>query len=253
MNQAPGQDSRGRQDLRFHGSHAQVGDGNNQFVQHVWPWRGVWSVVAGVLSVVLAAAAGAILVVLQVTGGRESPSGAARPGPATPSASAPATDAPDPTGPALAPETAPLPTASPSASPDLPAVPTTADRVRWEGRLRFGDDGPRLDEDPPVKSDYLRDVWLGETDPAVLYGGDWIKANLALWQGSEAPTRAECAELVSTQGVGQVEVDRGSVVCIRTIYGRTAVLTIVSVSSSRDEGILAEARVWSETDTRGIP
>ncbi|WP_436994516.1 hypothetical protein [Streptomyces sp. enrichment culture] len=111
--------------------------------------------------------------------------------------------------------------------------------------------GPQLDQDPPVKSPYTRDVWLAEVDPAVLQGsgiGGVHIENLALWERRDAPTRARCEELVNTQGVAEVVVHQGSVVCVRTLEGRTAVLTVRSVSTDAGSGILAEARVWAATD-----
>ncbi|GAA4910135.1 hypothetical protein ACFPM3_11355 [Streptomyces coeruleoprunus] len=233
-------------DNAFHGSaNVQAGGANFQNINHYPPpSRSVWPAVGGVLSVVLAAAAGALLVALKFGDDPDDRGGgqAREPAPASVPALAPGTS-----GPAAAPRTTP---------PSTPPAPRTgtedaADRVQWTGTLRITEEGPRLDERPPVKYSYLRDVWLAQTDPAVLQGSDWSvnSTNLALWQGSTAPTRKDCAELVSTQGIDQVEVGRGTVVCVRTMYGRTAVLTVVSVSSSLRQGVLAEARVWSETET----
>ncbi|MFD3353120.1 hypothetical protein [Streptomyces fradiae] len=222
-------------------------------------------VVAGVLSVVLAAA-GALLV-LKLTGG-SGLAGARGEGAATTSSPGGGQSvvprshgSPSPDGLPAAPDGLSSPRTSPPADSPPPDDPSggAAERERWSGTLRIGGaDGPQLDQEPPVKVQFMRDLWLVEADPPVLHGSDMggpYGSNLALWDRPEAPTRKECAERVSTQGVDEVVVGRGSVVCVRTLYGRTAVLTVESVGGDARTGITVRARVWSATDNPlyGVP
>ncbi|URM89218.1 hypothetical protein LUW75_03445 [Streptomyces sp. MRC013] len=221
-------------------------------VQHIYhppppPPRRAWAVVAGVVSVVGAAAAGALLVLHfadEPGAGARPPAGPAAAG--TAAAPAPGTSAPD------------APPGGPDTAPDTPEPPGEGgagkDAERWAGTLLIDVNGHVLDERPPVRQPFFGDVRLGEDDPPVLYGSELAapgSTNLALWQRPAAPTREECAELVSAQGVDRVEVGRGSVVCVRTQGGRTAVLTVVSAGGDARGGVRAETRVWSATDRRG--
>ncbi|WBO65593.1 hypothetical protein [Streptomyces camelliae] len=75
---------------------------------------------------------------------------------------------------------------------------------------------------------------------------DSSAVNLAVWQGQKMPTRQACSDLISTQGVWMVEVQKGTVICLKTQAGRIAVLTITSTSDSFSTGVMAQATVWSE-------
>ncbi|MEU3448098.1 hypothetical protein AB0H29_12870 [Streptomyces thermolilacinus] len=240
------------------------GHGGVQNIYHQSPPRRAWPVALGAASVVLAAAAGAFLALWfdDGPGGGETddrPGAAVASGPASgrdslvPGGSGSAADRTAPTSGAVGPTTAD--SAAPPGTADG-AAPSDAggagERVRWSGTLLItGESGPQLDREPPVRSPYTRDVWLAEVDPAVLQGGGiggLHTENLALWERPDTPTRAQCEELVATQGVTEVVVGQGSVVCVRTLEGRTAVLTVRSVSTDARSGVVAEARVWSATD-----
>ncbi|WP_139140460.1 hypothetical protein [Streptomyces thermolilacinus] len=240
------------------------GHGGVQNIYNQSPPRGTWPVALGAASVVLAAAAGAFLALwfddgpgggetddrrgAAVASGPAAGRGSPPPG-GTGSAAGRAAPTSGAVGPTAADGAAPPDTADGAAPSDAGGA---GERVRWSGTLRIsGVSGPQLDQEPPVKSPYTRDVWLAEVDPAVLQGsgiGGVHIENLALWERPDAPTRAQCEELVATQGVAEVVVRQGSVVCVRTLEGRTAVLTVRSVSTDAQSGILAEARVWSATD-----
>jgi hypothetical protein len=146
--------------------------------------------------------------------------------------------APDgPAGPGAPDSSSPAPAAS---------VSTASSAVRYTGSVRIAEAGPDLDSVPPELASYDYDVHLGLVDPPRLSGGLGSGPVLAVWPGRTMPARKQCSDLVSTQGVGQVKADTGSVVCLRTDAGRTAVLTVTSTSDSFTTGVLAQATVWSE-------
>ncbi|MER7394530.1 hypothetical protein ABT381_03300 [Streptomyces sp. NPDC000151] len=132
---------------------------------------------------------------------------------------------------------APAPSASLSSS---------AAGIQWTGTVRINEEGLRLDKKPPERTPgYSADVQLGLVEPPRLTGS---ASGFALWPERRMPTRQECSDLASTQGVEQLEVTKGAVVCLTTIEGRTAVLTITSVSNNFNTGVMAQASVWSKPD-----
>lgn len=153
---------------------------------------------------------------------------------------------PAPTGPAAAP--APSEEPLPDSSEPPPAASSGAGAVRWQGDLRVAARGPQLDGDPPQMSDYDRDVALMALGPPYILYSDSVfnPTNLAVWDGPGVPDRRQCFERVSTQGMNQVEVEKGTVLCLRTGGGRIARLTVTSVSADYNEGVLARTTVWSE-------
>ncbi|MEV6425642.1 hypothetical protein [Streptomyces sp. NPDC051662] len=103
-----------------------------------------------------------------------------------------------------------------------------------------------LDEKPPKLDRYSADVHLGLINPPRISSDTGSDINLALWPEQRMPTRQECFDLISTQGVWRVEVRQGKVVCLKTQAGRIAVLTVTSTSNSFSTGVTAQATVWSE-------
>ncbi|MGW2492024.1 hypothetical protein ACWCV9_33035 [Streptomyces sp. NPDC001606] len=132
---------------------------------------------------------------------------------------------------------------------DVPApsasVSSPSNSIQWTGSVRISEYGPMLDKNPPGRSRYgfEADVQLGLVDPPRLSSDD---PTLALWSGHGMPTRQDCSDLVNTKGVTMVEAKVGSVICLTTKEGRTAVLTITSISNKFSTGVLAQASVWSE-------
>lgn len=114
--------------------------------------------------------------------------------------------------------------------------------------MRISEDGLFLDENPPKvePNAALYDVRLGLVEPPRI-SADIGDSDLAKWTGQEMPTRQDCSDLIDTQGVETVEVEKGTVVCVRTSEERIAVLTITSTSNDFNTGELAQATVWSAT------
>ncbi|GHG81131.1 hypothetical protein [Streptomyces griseocarneus] len=217
---------------------AQTGQHNTQVNHYAEPRSKVWLMVTGAAAVVLTV--GTVLALLRL--GDDS-GGASQGGQAVPPGAVPS---PQVTGLATAPASA---QSGPAASPSgVLAAPS--DAVQWTGVVRIAESGPKLDAVPPTTEKYARDVRLALVDPPRLAGADSSlnPTNLAEWKGQGKPGRKECADLVSTQGVGHMmtEVKEGTVICVRTTGGRTAVLTVTSTSNSFSTGVMAETTVWSQ-------
>ncbi|MFD6311583.1 hypothetical protein [Streptomyces nigra] len=85
-----------------------------------------------------------------------------------------------------------------------------------------------LDAQPVTRDDvYLAAFNIGNE---ITSGYDHV---LMTWEGSGMPTRAECADLVATQGTHRLTLKKGDVFCAVPDEGRTAVLTVKSMSGSR--------------------
>lgn len=114
--------------------------------------------------------------------------------------------------------------------------------------MRIAEAGPILDSVPPKTDNYSDDVRLALIDPPRISGNDASidPPNLALWSGPAMPTRQQCSDLISTQGIRTVEAKKGMVFCVKTHAGRIAVLTITSMSDDFSTGEMAQVTVWSE-------
>jgi hypothetical protein len=69
---------------------------------------------------------------------------------------------------------------------------------------------------------------------------------LATFPGTTPPTRAQCYDQVSSQGVSQVTVTDGTMVCVITPAGRVALLTVTDDQADGNNGIKANVVVWSQ-------
>jgi len=136
-------------------------------------------------------------------------------------------------------------TDEPAAAPEASVPEEDENAIRWRGDIRIDGTGMDLDAQPVTRGDddvYLAGVSLGN----VLTTGKGHV--LMMWEGPEMPTRAECADLVATQGTTRLTLKKGDVFCAVSDEGRTAVLTVKSMSGSRNTGLIAEATVWETVD-----
>ena len=76
---------------------------------------------------------------------------------------------------------------------------------------------------------------------------------IAPWTGSGTPTRSQCYSQVLSQGVGQVSVSDGTLLCVITPQDRVALLKVVDDQADNDEGILTDAVVWSQISSATTP
>ncbi|MFI9203537.1 hypothetical protein [Streptomyces sp. NPDC053048] len=229
---------------------AQTGQFNTQVNHYAEPRSKLWLAVTGAAAVVVTV--GAVVLMLKLgddDGNRDgaSPNSAVPPG-TSPSVTAPVSPSAQAGGGAGAAGAGGV-GSSPSG-----AVSPTEDAVQWTGTVRLAEQGPKLDAVPPTMERYTRDVRLGlVSKPPRLSGSDSLdnETNLAVWQGRGKPSRKECADLVSTQGMKFAEVSKGTVLCVRTNGGRMAALTVTATSESFTTGVMADAVVWSETASGG--
>lgn len=190
-----------------------------------------------VLAALIAAVATVVVAVLQL-GSNDDNSGAPENKPAVTSGSQ--------TGVPVQPAESDSPSLSDTPAPSAP-VTSDSNASQYTRTVRIAETGPDLDVDPPKLDHSSQDVRLALIDPPRITGyGVTSQPSLALWSGSAMPTRKECSDLLSTQGVPTVEVKKGTVVCIQTDAGRIAVLTITSTSNDFSTGEMAQVTVWSE-------
>jgi hypothetical protein len=130
-----------------------------------------------------------------------------------------------------------------------PPPPTT---LEWTGTVRFTDAGVWFDARPPRPAQGPARGDVHEAMPAPtpeLASGNPQIANLALWTGSGTPDGVQCWNQVTVQGVAQVHVKVGDVVCAKTAYRQVAILKIQSFPSDYS-GVVAEAVVWGSAGAR---
>ncbi|WP_283134610.1 serine/threonine-protein kinase [Rhizohabitans arisaemae] len=158
-----------------------------------------------------------------------------------------------------APTTAPPPSTTPpvNGEPSVPPTPTPSpspgDVTQWTGRVKFDFDGIDLDSVPPSRQEESFGAF--DIEVALACGGSCAlsdetgRQGLARWPTLEPPTRAKCAELVSTQGDSQLGgIKRGDLLCLRTSMNRIA---LVAINSFVDENVDATVIVWAATDESG--
>ncbi|MEX2985476.1 hypothetical protein [Streptomyces sp. C36] len=224
----------------FHGpAAAQAGQYNTQVNHYAPPRSKAWLAVTGAAAVVLTV--GTVLALIKF--GSDSDRSAHDGGRVV----VPPGAASSPSAAGLATVPAPAQNGSGPSPSGAGAVP--ADAVQWTGAVRIAEIGPKLDAVPPAAVRFERDIHLVMVNPPRVFGADngVNTPNLAEWKGPGKPTRKACADLVSSQGTGQFgEVKEGTVICVRTSGGRTAVLTVTSISDSFSTGVMVDAIVWSQ-------
>lgn len=138
--------------------------------------------------------------------------------------------------------------ASQSAKAPAPSasLPDTSNDILYTGSVRIAEAGPQLDYKPPKIDAFSGDARLGTINPPTIFTEIGSGPTLALWSEQKTPTRQQCSDLISTQGISRVEVRKGTLICLKTQAGRIAVLTITSTSNSFNTGVMAHATVWSE-------
>ncbi|TDU77600.1 hypothetical protein [Streptomyces sp. KS 21] len=183
-----------------HGRVFQAGRDQHVTEQHFHVRRSRAAVVAAVVATAVAVAAAAVVAVL--VGGDPGGTG-----------SSPASD-PAASGAVQSP--------APQISP--PAV-RDAQPVRSEGvRLTYVD----LDAGAPkvlmnnVGASFYVNYDTGDRPEHKIYGASGI----ARWKGEAEPTLRRCAELIDTQGAGDLPVVTGARYCVRSSGGRIAAITV---------------------------
>jgi hypothetical protein len=112
--------------------------------------------------------------------------------------------------------------------------------VRWHGSISISDPGIDLDDLPPTTDQSNFTVW---NDGGQLEVG--TNVTFAAWNGAAKPGYTQCHDWVLTHGVQQLQLTTGLDLCVLTAGGRTAYVTITSLSGSNTTTAGAEATVWN--------
>ncbi|NUR27109.1 MAG: hypothetical protein HOV83_14900 [Catenulispora sp.] len=159
-------------------------------------------------------------------------------------------------------EPSPTPVASPTSSgPVSVAVSTSVPPTAAAGSTAPAWSGPvgipgitagndiEFDRIPPGPAPAIsqRGVYAGHdpySDKWHLYNSLSAHNQLGVWTGTGRPTGAECSAWADTHPGSSVEVKVGTMVCLKTEDGHTALLAIDSLSAD-DGTINATATVWA--------
>lgn len=149
-------------------------------------------------------------------------------------------------------ESAPVSPGSPLAGTSYTPPPSPTPEKQWgPGTIRItASVSADLDSVPPNTGNNVTgdDIYLDYN--ALPLGYRIIsKTNEALWTSPGTPDAHDCANLISTQGIGfttPLTVKQGSIVCVKTDQGNIAILTVQRlVPSSSDPADVLEATVWT--------
>jgi hypothetical protein len=148
---------------------------------------------------------------------------------------------------------------SSNAATSAPAAPTSpassaalsgSNVVRFQGQVLITANEVDLDSVPvdngasSQASVYDSSTGLG-ADPYQLSALPYGSATLATWTGSSTPDRTQCYDQVATQGVNDLPVTNGTMVCVITAQDRVALIKVVDDQADNGEGIMADVTVWS--------
>jgi hypothetical protein len=108
------------------------------------------------------------------------------------------------------------------------------------GSIAIADPGIDLDDLPPATDPSSFTVW---NDGGQLQSGTGV--TFAAWNGAAKPGYSQCHDWVLTHGVTQLQLTTGLNMCVLTAGGRTAYVTITSLSGSNTTTAGAKATVWN--------
>jgi hypothetical protein len=126
----------------------------------------------------------------------------------------------------------------------LPGGSAGTSGVRWHNSMTIGTKGVQLDALPPTSDGItaslyfdagpFHPVWL-ETTEGTIY---------AIWNNSSQPTRDQCYDWLQNHVTLATSISptRGLDLCVRTGQGRTAYMTVTSVSR---DSLTADVIVWN--------
>jgi hypothetical protein len=140
--------------------------------------------------------------------------------------------------------------ASGSASAATSAALSGLNAVQWQGQVLITANDVDLDS-VPVNNGANSQVSLYDSsgglgsDPYQFTALPFGSATLAAWSGSTTPTRSQCYDQVSSQGVNMVTVSNGTMVCVITAMARVALIKVVDEQADSGSGILTDVTVWS--------
>ncbi|HEY3868967.1 MAG TPA: serine/threonine-protein kinase [Actinocrinis sp.] len=118
----------------------------------------------------------------------------------------------------------------------------------WYDTVTITDAGLWLDQQPPLVADTDVHGDVREYDPApdgVLTSNGPHAANMVVWTGSGTPDGSDCQTALAASHSWLVRAQTGSIVCLRTAKGQTAVITIDAFPTDYS-GITAYVTVWGD-------
>lgn len=122
--------------------------------------------------------------------------------------------------------------------------------VQFQGRVLITVNEVDLDSVPvnngasSQASVYDTSTGLG-SNPYQLSALPYGNATLATWTGSSTPDRSQCYDQVASQGVNELPVTNGTMVCVITAQDRVALIKVVDDQADNGEGIMTDVTVWS--------
>ena len=125
------------------------------------------------------------------------------------------------------------------------------DAVRWQGHVMITINQVDLDS-VPVDNGGGSQVSIYDSTTAFESGPYQLSAlpygsmTISVWSGSATPTRSQCYDQVSSQGVEQITVTNGTMVCVYTAGGRIALVKVLDDQADGGDGILTDVTVWSQ-------
>ncbi|HET9168855.1 MAG TPA: serine/threonine-protein kinase [Actinospica sp.] len=141
--------------------------------------------------------------------------------------------------------------ASSNPATSAPATLAGGDAVQWHGQVMITVNQVDLDS-VPVNNGASSQVSLYDSTISISGDGPYQltalpggAATLATWTGTGTPSRGQCYDQVSSQGVEQVTVSNGTMVCDITVGNRVALLKVLDDTADNGNGILTEVTVWS--------
>jgi hypothetical protein len=127
-----------------------------------------------------------------------------------------------------------------------PDIPVTVQM--WSGTVTITDAGLWLDQQPPAVADSDVHGDIREYDPGpdgVLASNSPGVRDMALWTGSGTPNGTECLAQETEDGTWAVQAQAGSIVCLRTANGQSAVITVESFPTDYS-GVTADVVIWGD-------
>ena len=127
-----------------------------------------------------------------------------------------------------------------------------SDPIQYQGQVLITVNGTDLDSVPVNNGASTAISSLYDTSglsTSYALGGLPNGGNLAVWSSSTSPTRSQCYDQVSSQGVSSVTVSDGTMVCVITAQERVALVKVVDDQADNAEGLLTDVIVWSQVST----
>jgi hypothetical protein len=149
--------------------------------------------------------------------------------------------------------TSTTPPVAPGSTTPVSSTPAAQSTPVWSGSVGI----PDITAGTDIEFDKVPPGPASVTSQTGIYGGKgfstgkWYLRNslsghnlLGVWTGTGRPTGTQCSDWADTHPGKEVDVNAGTLVCLKTEDGHTALLAIASMSAD-DGTINATATVWA--------